>query len=237
MMRMVFLSAVAVLFLSYFFYRSLWAVIPLSPVGVAFFWYLREKRRREKEKELELQFRECLLSLSTLMQAGHSAENAFLECLYEMEILFGDNGRICRELRQLKRGLCINIPLEELITDMGRRSGCEEILRFARVFGLAKRSGGNTAETLRSTAESIGRQIELRQELQSVLGAKRMELLIMRAMPFLVPLYIELTTPHYFDVLYHNPRGIGIMTGCLCAYLASYVMGERVLKRLEEEMV
>lgn len=230
------LSASAVLFLAFFFYRSFWAVIPLSFVGVLCFRELTEKSRRREKQELAAQFRECILSVATLLQAGYSAENAFLECRRDMEMLFGGEARICRELRQIQRGLHINIPLEELLSDMAKRSGCEEILQFAQVFGLAKRNGGNMSEIIKNSAELIGKQIEMRQEMQTLLSGRQMELMIMRMMPFGILLYVELGNPGYFQVLYHNVKGIVIMTGCLGVYLAAYLLGEWILKRLWMEM-
>lgn len=229
-------SAAVVSFLAFFFYRSLWAVFPLTGAGVWWFRNFRQKDERKKKQETAAQFRECILSVATLLQAGHSAENAFEECGRDMRLLFGEKARISAELRQLQRGLRINISLEELLMDMAVRTDCEEILQFARVFGLAKRSGGSMPEIIRNTAELIGKQIELRQEIQTLLSGKRLELTIMRVMPFAILFYIEAANPGYFQVLYHNLKGCLIMTGCLLAYLGAYLLGERILNRLWEEL-
>lgn len=229
-------SAAAVLFLAYFFYRSFWAVLPLSGVGVWCFRNLREKNRRQRKQEMSAQFRECILSVSTLLQAGHSAENAFLECRRDMRLLFGEEARISAELLQIQRGLRINISLEELLLDMAKRTDCGEILQFAQVFGLAKRSGGSMPEIIRNTAELIGKQIELRQEILTLLSGRKLELSIMRVMPFGIFFYIEAGNPGYFQVLYHNLRGCLIMTGCCLAYFGAYLLGERIMDRLWEEL-
>lgn len=226
-------SSAAVVLLACFFYRSAWSVLPLSPVGAVCFLELRRAVSRRAREELVCQFRECILSVSASLNAGYSVENAFLESERDMLQMYGGESAVCRELGLIRRGLHINITLEELLKDLGDRSGCEEIEQFAEVFSIAKRSGGNLSGIIAGSAELIGGRIDLRRELDTLLGGKRMELAIMKAMPFAIMLYIELANPGYFDILYHNLRGILIMTGCLAAYLGAYAAGELVIRRME----
>lgn len=222
--------------LAYFFYRSLLAMVPLTAVGIfAFRKFTRDKAERARE-ELAVQFRECILSVAASLQAGYSVENAFLECRQDMVLMYGEDALICGELNFIRRGLNVNITLEELLLDMASRSGCDDIAQFAQIFSLAKRNGGNMAEIIRSSAGQIGKQIELRQEIQMLLGGKKMELSVMKVMPFGILLYIDMGNPGYFASLYHNLAGIGIMTGCMGVYLGAYLLGERIMKNIMAEM-
>ncbi|MCM1026941.1 MAG: type II secretion system F family protein [Roseburia sp.] len=225
-------SAGITIFLAFFFYRSLWAAIPLAPLGIA--WFRRTKRQRggRQREELAGQFRECILAVTSALGAGYSVENAFLACGQDMEQMFGREALICEELRLIRRGLAINISLEELLLDFGERSGSEEILQFGEVFSIAKRNGGNMAEIIGSSSELIGRKIDLRRELEILLGGKRMELMIMKLMPFFVLFYVGTANAGYFDMLYHNGKGVLIMTGCLAVYVGAYVLGEVVIERI-----
>ena len=232
----VFLSVAVVGLFSFFFYRSPWAVPALSPIGVFCYRSIRRKKVEKYREELTVQFRECILAAATSLQAGYSAENAFLECGKDMKLMYGEASPICRELGIIRRGLQINITLEELLQDFARRSGCEEINQFAQIFSLAKRNGGNMAAIIRSSAALIGKQIELRQELRTLLSGKKMELNIMKAMPFGILAYISFGNPGYFDMLYHNLTGAAVMTGCLAAYLAACMLGERVLEKMMAEV-
>lgn len=222
--------------LAYFFYRSLLALAPLSVVGVLAFIRIGRNKAEKAREELAAQFRECILAVATSLQAGYSVENAFLECRQDMALMYGEGALICKELEFIKRGLNINISLEELLGDMAGRSGCEEIAQFAQIFAMAKRNGGNMAEIIRSSATQIGRRIELKQEIMMLLGGKRMELTIMKVMPFGILLYINMGNPGYFDSLYHNFLGIVIMTGCMGVYLGAYLLGEHVMKGIMAEM-
>lgn len=222
---------------AYFFYRSVWAMIPLSVIGILTFRMTALEKARKAREELAAQFRECILAVATSLQAGYSVENAFLECSQDMVLMYGEEAAICQELKLMKRGLQINVSLEELLTDMAGRSACEDIAQFAQIFALAKRNGGNMAEIIRNSAGQIGSQIELRQEMRMLLGGKKMELAVMKVMPFGILLYIDMGNPGYFDSMYHNFVGILVMTGCLGLYLGAYLLGERIMKGIMREIV
>lgn len=226
----------AVLFLCYFFYRSFWGVLLLGPVAVYLFRREENRRARKQREELQTQFAECVLCVATLLRAGASAENAFLESEADMLAVFGERAIIVRELRFFKRGMQINITLEELLRDLGERSDCEEIQEFAAVFEIGKRSGGNLAEIIGQTAELLHEKTETVRELAAVIGGKRMELLIMEAMPFAMLFYIGLANPGYFDLLYNGWTGRVIMTGCLVVYGAAFALGDRILGHLEKRL-
>lgn len=229
------LSAAVTGFLAYFFYRGIWAVLPLSPLGIYFFRRIAKRKVEKNKIALTLQFRECILAVATSLQAGYSAENAFPEVWKDMKLMFGENSLICSELGLIRRGLAINITLEELLQDLAKRSDCEEIGQFAQIFSLAKRNGGNMAEIIKNSAALIGRQIEQRQEIQTLLSGRKMELNIMEIMPFGILLYLSMGTPGYFDTLYHNLTGIAVMTGCLAVYVTAYLLGEAVMDKLGRE--
>lgn len=218
--------------LAWFFYRSILAMIPLAAVGIYAFFQIRDEKSKQEREEFAGQFRECILAVSTLLQAGYSMENAFLECWQDMELMYGQEAPICVELNIIKRGLAINISLEALLEDMAKRSACEDIAQFARIFALAKRNGGNMAEIIKSSATLIGKRIELRQEVRMRMGGKKMELVIMEFMPFGILFYVNMGNPGYFDSLYHNLTGIAIMTGCLAVYLAAFYLGKYVLNKV-----
>lgn len=215
--------------LAFFFYRSPWAIFPMLMPGYLF---LRQEMRGSREHSREvllLQFRECILAMSAALKAGYGIENALLESAVDMKKLFGEKAFICQELEQIRRGMEVHIPLEELLEDLGRRSGHGDIGRFAQIFRIARQNGGNLSEILQSTGEQISNNIEAHGEAMTILSGRRMEQQIMRVMPLGILVYIEWTTPGYFQALYHNLPGVLMMTACLGVYLAAVAISERML--------
>ncbi len=229
-------ASAVVFLLAYFFYRSVWAVLPLTAVGVFFFRMESGKRQERCRESLDSQFKECILSVAASLKAGYAVENAFVESSHDMRLLYGEDSLIYAELEGIRRGLVINITMEELLADLAMRSASDDIMQFSEVFAIAKKSGGNLPEIMRTTAVLIGRRIDARQETRTLLSGRQMEQLIMKLMPFGILLYIGNSYPGYFDMLYHNWQGAAIMTACLAVYLAAYVMGDRILRKIAQEM-
>lgn len=230
-------SCAVVMLLSYFFYRTIWSFFLLSPVGVLFFKGIYVRKSKECREKLTAEFKECILSVSASIKAGYAVENAFLESRGDMKLLFGENSLIYNELELIRRGLIINITLEELLGDLADRSGSDEIYQFAQIFAIAKRNGGNISEIIRTSSELISMRIETRQEIRTVLSGRRMEQNIMKLMPFGILFYIGISCPGYFDSLYHNAQGVLIMSACLVIYIFAYVAGDGILNRIEAEMM
>ena len=229
-------AAAVVFFLAYFFYRSLLAVVPLSVVGVFYLKMIGRSKQRECRKELVCQFKECILSVAASLKAGYALENAFLESRSDMQLLYGEKSLIYQELELIRRGLVINITLEDLLNDLAKRSDSEEIKQFAGILSIAKRSGGNIAEIIQSSTDLIGQRIETAQEINTILSGRQMEQKIMRVMPFGILIYIGISSPGYFDPLYHNWQGVVLMTVCLAVYLGAYVLGEKIMQHIEKEL-
>lgn len=229
-------SAAVTVLLAYFFYRSIWAVFPLSAVGILYFKMEREGMTKRCREKLNIQFKDCILAVAGALRAGYAVENAFVESRSDMKMLYGEKSFIYEELEIIRRGLVINIPLEILLEDFAKRSGSDDIRQFSQVFSIAKKSGGNLSEIIQNTASMIGRRIDAKQEIAAQLSGRRMEQRVMKGMPFGILFYIGSTYSGYFDMLYHNFQGMAIMTGCLVLYLAAYISGDKILQKIELEM-
>jgi tight adherence protein B len=203
-------------------------LVPFYPI----FLKLKAKRLlQQKKQELCLQFKEAILSVAAALNAGYSVEHAWTEARTEMIQMYGEKALIVRELTQIQAHLSMNVPLEDLLEDLARRSDLEDVSSFCQVFCFAKRTGGNFIGIIRATAERIGEKIELQQQLVADLAARRLESQIMNVVPLVILLYMQLTSPGYFDILYGNLTGICIMSVCLLVYLFAYALSERMLQQ------
>jgi len=219
-------------FLAYFFYRSAWAFFPmLLPAGVYILWE-QKKNENQKNRRLLQQFGECILSVASSVKTGYAAENAFLESMKDMEMMYGEGAEILEELKLLQGGLASHVSLEKLLHDMGERTRLEEVREFAEIFTITKRNGGSLAGVIRMTAQEISGRMLLEEEMRTALASKRLEQKIMNVIPFLLVLYLELTTPGYFDIFFRDFSGMALMTGFLIWYIAAYGLSEYILWKL-----
>lgn len=214
---------------AYFFYRSIWAYLLLLPALLLFLKGKKKELAGKRRRALQMQFKDAVLSVSANQKAGYSVENAFKEAYRDMKMLYGEESPICRELYSIGKGLENNIVLEKLLYDFGCRSRLQDIMQFAEIFLIAKRNGGSMTEILSVTADTIEQKTAVDKEIEVLLSSRKMEQKIMNAVPFFIIFYISLTSGGFFDVLYHNPAGILIMTVCLAVYLAAYFISGKIV--------
>ena len=187
----------------------------LLPVGIMY--YCRERRLLlgKKKDDLLQQFKELLQLTVASLKAGYSAENAFLKGREDMAELFGEESEICRILGLLKTGLQNNRSLSGLWQEIGEICQIEEIADFAEVFLVCGVIEGRA---------------ETKKEIAVMLSARILEQKIMNGMPFLIILYITITSPGYFDACYSSAAGNILMTGCLSLYLFAYFLSCRLVE-------
>ena len=227
-----FLEAVLlILLVSYLFYHPLFAVLLLIPSYPIFLKIKARQLLQQQKQELCQQFKETIFSVAAALNAGYSVENAWREAMGEMTQMYGEEALMVQELRHILAHLSMNVPLEDLLEDFAKRSDIEDVSSFCQVFFFAKRSGGDFIGIIRTTADRIGKKIELQRQLAADLAARKLESRIMNVVPLVILLYLNLTSPGYFDVLYGNVSGICIMSVCLLVYLAAYALSEQMLQQ------
>lgn len=216
-------------FLGFFFYRSV-AIILLFQLLIPLFLVYKNRLLKEKRyKRLAEEFSETLYSVSTNMMAGYSAENAFKESYKDLVRFFGAKSLMAAEIKRLCEGLSVNVALEDLLKDLADRSGVEDIVIFAEVFKSAKRNGGNLNDVLFETGSTIREKMRIEKEIDVVVSEKMLELRIMEIIPFFILVYISITSPGYFEPLYHNFKGILVMTICLLGYIFAIILGKKIV--------
>lgn len=218
-----------ILIIAYVFYESILVSLCLLPV--LYFYIKKSRRKREKELkfQLSIQFRDFIMSVSSAIHAGYSVENAWREAQEEMRAIYSCESMIFKEVFTMIAGIDNNRSLETLLHEFGKKSEVDEIREFAEVFAIAKRSGGDMGKIIRTCASMINDKTEVKREIHIAVHGKKFESQLMNAIPFIIILYVSTTTPGFFDVLYHNTRGIVIMTVCLVIYLFSYELGEKIV--------
>lgn len=224
------LSLFITIFLAMFFYRSVWAILPLSPIGVKCYLMFEKNKGEKRRKILETEFKDCILAVSANLRAGYAVENAFTEAISDMQALYGDSGLMYKELNHMKKGLGNNRPLEQLLLELGIRSKSPNLEEFGAVFSIAVQNGGNLPEIIQEAADMIGEKISLEQEIQVLISGRLFEQRIMSVIPFFLVCYVEMGNKGFFDVLYHNLTGVSVMTVCLVIYLAAQMLSQKICK-------
>ena len=220
--------------LSYIFFRSIPAFAILLPAFPLYIKFIRTRLKKKRKWKLLLQFTDALQGISTALQAGNSAENAFRKTYVEMVRLHGESSDIAKELHTIVRGVENNRPIEGMLGDFANRSGIEEIEDFADIFSVGKRSGGNLRQMISSCCNTISDRVEMQREFRVMLSSKKFELQIMSVVPVGILFYIGSVQKGFFDVLYQSFQGRMIMIVCFLLYLSAGFWGMKIIEKTGE---
>lgn len=199
---------------------------------IIFVLCVRKKQKRQYEKrrqQLLLQFKDAIQSVAAAFYAGYSIENAWRESEKELQQLYGEKAFFVQELKKMNTAVSMNEPIEKLLYEFAKRSGCEEIESFAEVFLFAKRGGGDFAKIIQTAVVQISDKIEVEKEVQTVIAAKKMEQNIMNIIPILLVVYLNVTSAEFLEPLYGSAIGICVMTGAFLAYLGAMELAEKIM--------
>ena len=214
---------------AYVFYRSMEAFLIFFPFGAGYPLIMRRELKKRRLAQLRSQFLEALAVLTPFLSAGYPIENAFSASVGELEGLFGGDEMITREFAYMENQIHMNQTVEQVIGEFAERSGLEEVQSFAEVFGAAKRSRGQLIPIISRTTEIIREKGEVKSQIQDMTASRRMEQKIMNRMPFAIILYVEITSPGFFDIMYTTWTGRILMTCCLGIYLLSLWLSKTIL--------
>ncbi len=200
-------------------------LLPITAIVVYVQW---KEWRKQVLLELEQAFKDWLFYVKGGLSAGQSVERAIIKSRESFLGTIRSNHPFRLGVEQIYRGLELHIPVGKCISKMSEETKVEAIEDFAIVFQIAQKQGGRMITILENTIQQIYDKIDLRQEIQAMIAAKKMEHRIMCIMPFGIIVFVGSASNGYFEQLYHNFKGMCIMTVCMFVYMIGVWWGERL---------
>lgn len=209
-------------------YRSLWLLLGLVPFLVWFSGRIKKLCHRKRMKRFREQFLMLLSSFVISLRAGYAAENAIAECRRDLEGAAGKESDLVQELIYMQRQLQVSVPLEQLFTDLGERSGQSAVQNFAEIFAIGKRTGGDLDEILAFTVTHLRQYMEMQKDIEAEIASRRMEQNIMSLVPWGILLYMQAASPSYMEPLYTTFAGRIAASAALLLYTGAFLWGRRI---------
>ncbi|MFQ9933369.1 MAG: type II secretion system F family protein [Lachnospiraceae bacterium] len=219
-----------IILISYLFYHSLLPSIFLLPCSFIYYKQIAYILYRRRNERLCKQFMDSILSLSASLEAGSSMENAIWEAYLQISVIYSRNCYIAHELNAIHNQLKLSIPIEEAFSNLAARTDIEDILTFCDILKIAKRTDGNLAAIIKTTVNTISEKFHISREIRTNINGKKLEQLIMIFMPIFIIIYIRLSSPGFFNCLYHNLPGIAFVTVCLLFYGLSVLISIKITR-------
>jgi len=225
------LAAIVLFILGYIFYKS-YIISGLLALFSLKWPKMRVKQIIEKRKRnLTIQFKDMLYSLSSSLTAGRSVEMGIKECVKDLRIIYPDEEcDIIREITYIIRGIEMNETVESMFAQFAERAHLEDIENFVDVFVTCKRTGGDIIQIIRSTSQTIGEKIEVKQEIETLVAGKKFEFKVLMIMPILMMLVLTYMTGGYMEKVFTEIAGRVAVTFAVGLFVASYFVGTKIMK-------
>lgn len=224
-------AAIVLFGVGYVFYRSviLSLILALFSVKAP---KMRTRQIIEKRKnQLALQFKDMLYSLSSALSVGKSVETGIRDSLQDLQVIYPDpQTDILVELGLILRGLGMNNTIEEMFGQFAERAHLEDIDNFVDIFVTCKRTGGDLIEVMRSTSNTIGDKIEVKQEIETMISGKKYEFNVLMVLPVIMVLFLTVTSGDYMAPVFQTIVGRITMTVAIAIFALAYVVGSKIMK-------
>ncbi len=226
------LFAAGVLFgIGYVFYQSPYVSAVLMILAVKWPGIRTKQIISRRKSQLTLQFKDMLYSLASALSVGKSVEMGLKDTLQDLQVLYPDpQTDILVELEYILRGIGMNNTIESMFIQFAQRAHLEDIDNFVDIFVTCKRTGGDLMEVMRSTSNTIGEKIELKQEIETVISGKKYEFRLMMVLPVIMVLFLSATSGEYMEPVFTTLEGRIAMTAAILIFAVSYAVGSKVMK-------
>ena len=213
---------------AWLFYDSFVPVIVFALFIPLFIKSVKRLRAQKITEKLTEEFLRSLISVSTSLSAGISPENAFAAAISDMEKMYGKRSLMARELSVINSRVKMGVRLGDALKDFAKRTGIQEIYDFSVVFSVAKDNGADFSTVISSTVEMMEKKRQAECDARVLIRAKQYEQRVMCVIPPGILAYLRLSSGGFIGILYHEPKGIIIMTACLLIYVMAICLSEKI---------
>lgn len=153
-----------------FFYSIPFSIIAGAIAGFFSIKLYRKSLLKKRQRRLLLQFKDLLESINNSYAAGKNTPDAFLGAYNDLQMQYGETSDIVKEVAIINAGIQNNYNIEELLLDLGDRSGLEDITNFSDVFEVSNRLGGNLKQVVSESYDMIRDKIDIELEINTIVA-------------------------------------------------------------------
>ena len=213
------------------FYDSIAAGIILLCISPYFEDRYAEHLCDKRKDQMLGEFKDALYTISASIAAGRQLPRAIEDAAASAALFLGEGSILFPELDGISRRYREqNASVEQLLSDLGDRSGIDEIKLFARSCSICRKCGGDLEDVCLKSAYILIEKIEYGKETRVVLAEKKMDTLIMLIMPAAVLFFLNISSFNYVAVLYKGFAGRVIMTAALILITVSVLWSLKIMK-------
>lgn len=218
------LTVVVVLILLFIFKTLLGVAIILGlVVGVTVPYIYVSRKRIARHDKFTQQLPDALDYLARSMRAGNPFLASLRSASTELPVPTGTEFGITFD--EMNYGL----ELEDALTNLGERSGSEEMRFFITAVLIQKTTGGNLADVLNRIAAVMRLRAITYRDVKILAAEMKYSANILIALPFFVAAALSVLNPSYLPILFESTLGLIIIGLQLLFMLLGYIVIQRMI--------
>lgn len=206
--------------------------LPIAVAGGLVLAVFQEKNysgfvMRRRQARLRLQFKEFLdiVTISVSGGSGRSMENAVIDSLRELQMIFNEDADIVREI-----ALIVNeyeragISMADGFMELGERSEIDDIVSFAAIYQTIEGKTSDFGYIIAQTRDIIKDKVEITMEIETGITSAKSEAYMMLVLPLVLVVLMSCMGSGLMDALFTTGTGrVAATVGVVCTF-ASYAI-------------
>lgn len=187
-----------------------------------------ESLRQKRIVKLRMQFCDFASSLTNSLGSGMNMHDSIVAVYNDLRSQYSDDAYIVLEVQELLNGMNNNIQIEEMLVDLGTRSGVPDIVNFGIVFETCYRTGGDIKSVVRRTTEIISEKTIIAGEIETTITSNKMQMTVMNILPIVIVFMMRIMSPQ-FAASFSSILGVVGLTIAIGVFIAAYNMGQKIM--------
>ena len=216
-------SIVTFLVVTAFTQSAAWGVIGGTVLLIGSLLFVNSVASRQR-KRFEAQLPDTLNLLATSLRAGYSLLQA-VEAVGEEapDPTRREFGRAIAEIR-------LGRQMDDAMSDIAQRMGSQDFDWTVLAINIQREVGGNLAEVLQTTSETMVQRNRLRREMKALTAEGRISAIVLSVMPIFLFIAISFLNPGYLQPLVENTIGIVVIGAGLVFMVIGIVWMQKIVK-------
>ncbi|MGI9666027.1 MAG: type II secretion system F family protein [Acidimicrobiia bacterium] len=185
-----------------------WGIAGAAFILIGSLMFVNQVAARTRKK-FESQLPDTLNLLATSLRAGYSLLQA-VEAVGEEapEPTRREFGRAMAEIR-------LGRPINDALEDIALRMNSQDFEWAVMAIGIQREVGGNLAEVLQTTSETMVQRNRLRREMKALTAEGRISAIVLALLPIFLFVFINIVNPGYMAPLLESTIGWLLLAGGL----------------------
>ena len=123
----------------------------------------------------------------------------------------------------------MNETIEDMFAQFADRAHNEDIENFVDIFRTCKRTGGDMVQVIKTTSQTIGEKIEIKQDINTMISGKKFEFKALMVMPIFLILLLSVSSADYMAPVFETAIGHIVMTVAIILFAIAYIVGDKIM--------